>query len=585
MALPRIAVASQPASPAPPIASVSTSTLSTNVHPDSSLAADAYSDEQLYQPARTLSQRRSFKSLFLLLRPGISVINLLTFLIAATFTISFFVFINSSQTFVLKEILRVPDSSLGYTSGSLVFYDELLAVITVTFWGALSDSAGRHSVYAAGYLFIGVSLILYPLATNVYPQLLIYRLVFSLGGAAVSSMLAAVVADIVVESDRGKVSGIAGCATGLGALIGLFGFLRMPTLLGYSGNGLRLSFTIVGCIAFILAGIVFAGLRQPSRSRNQQLRRNEQTQNSSEEEINVSPHAPTGQLEYGAISTSAIGTASADGSIESLSGSPRSSNERRGRSFTALFREHLRTTLTSSKDGFAAARQPRILLGYIGSFLARGDTITITLFIPLFVYKFFLSIGKCTDDLDGTVEMCNDAYVLASILSGVTQTFALIGAPVFGFLADRIYRPFLMMAASIMTMAGYLLLYATHDPRSKLQFVNAFLIGAGEIGMVILSLTFVTASSVPHTIRGGVSGVSSFFGAAGILLISKLGGYLFDVWSLTMPFLLVALLHTASIAVSCWVIVTELRSLQAQERIGLVRAFKRLAQLERLEQK
>ncbi len=71
----------------------------------------------------------------------------------------------------------------------------------------------------------------------------------------------------------------------------------------------------------------------------------------------------------------------------------------------------------------------------MGSFLARGDSIIITIFIPLWVYKYYIDQGLCTisnpDDPE-VKESCKKAYITASILSGIAQTFALMGAPFFG---------------------------------------------------------------------------------------------------------------------------------------------------------
>ena len=56
------------------------------------------------------------------------------------------------------------------------------------------------------------------------------------------------------------------------------------------------------------------------------------------------------------------------------------------------------------------------------------------MFLPLYVYKSFIKEGKCKVADTDVKETCRDAYVLASILSGVAQTCALLGAPMFGYI-------------------------------------------------------------------------------------------------------------------------------------------------------
>lgn len=76
------------------------------------------------------------------------------------------------------------------------------------------------------------------------------------------------------------------------------------------------------------------------------------------------------------------------------------------------------------------------------------------------------------------------------------------------------------------------------------------------IGMIISGLTMVGGDHVPADSRGSVAGTYSFFGALGIIVLSKLGGVLFDRWMKGAPFLLLGIGHALvlvfSIAVYLW---------------------------------
>jgi MFS family permease len=209
-------------------------------------------------------------------------------------------------------------------------------------------------------------------------------------------------------------------------------------------------------------------------------------------------------------------------------------------------------------DGLLAIKNPRILLGYMAGFLARGDTVVLSVFIPLWVYAHYISTGKCVESNTDVKTACHEAYVAASILSGVAQTVALFGAPFAGYLSDRVYRPFTVFLSTIIGGIGILcskitrrlrLFLAVYDQRSDVLFVifscwygliqlTLGLVGLGEIGNVVCSLSLVTGARVPKASRGSVAGVYSAFGAVGILFHSKLGGYLFDSWDSGAPFFL-----------------------------------------------
>jgi MFS family permease len=99
------------------------------------------------------------------------------------FSIAFLVFLNSSVSFVITDLIGRKDS-VGVLVGTLGFADELVALVACPFWGILSDRLGVRIVCVLGYTIVGASLFLFVQARNVYPQLLLARMMFSIGGAA-----------------------------------------------------------------------------------------------------------------------------------------------------------------------------------------------------------------------------------------------------------------------------------------------------------------------------------------------------------------------------------------------------------------
>ncbi|RUS18045.1 major facilitator superfamily domain-containing protein, partial [Endogone sp. FLAS-F59071] len=206
--------------------------------------------------------------LWLPINPRISRLNFVGYLVTTLFSITFFVFLDSSQTFVLSELLGVTSSS-GTISGDLAFYDELLSIFLVALWGSLSDRIGRRPVAVAGYLMMGLGLFVFTTAPNVYPALLLCRLTFAIGAAAASAMITALTGDYSGAGGRGKVAAVAGLFSGLGALIGVFVLLPLPAQLtvgGNQGQAVKTTFYITGGIAFAISLIAFALLKGDERS-------------------------------------------------------------------------------------------------------------------------------------------------------------------------------------------------------------------------------------------------------------------------------------------------------------------------------
>lgn len=112
-----------------------------------------------------------------------TILQALTYLLfISLFSISFLVFLNSSISFVVTDLLNF-HKNVGDKVGTLGFADELVALVACPFWGLVSDRLGVRWVCVLGYGIVGVSLVGMVNVTN-YTQLLIVRMLFSVGGAA-----------------------------------------------------------------------------------------------------------------------------------------------------------------------------------------------------------------------------------------------------------------------------------------------------------------------------------------------------------------------------------------------------------------
>jgi len=147
-------------------------------------------------------------------------------------------------------------------------------------------------------------------------------------------------------------------------------------------------------------------------------------------------------------------------------------------------------------------------------------------------------------------------------LTGTSQLTALLLAPVFGFLADRLYttphlRNFPLILSSVLGIASFTLFALLPAPNSPWAFVLAAFAGASQIGAIVASLGLlsrgiveVTSPGDQHVVdeaeqpllsgrgrlykqnreafKGSIAGVYSLFGGVAILLLTKVGGKAFD---------------------------------------------------------
>ncbi|KAF2756398.1 hypothetical protein EJ05DRAFT_487308 [Pseudovirgaria hyperparasitica] len=558
--------------------------------------------------------------------------QVLTYLLCiALFSISFLVFLNASISFVITE--RIGDrEKVGNAVGTLGFADELVALVACPLWGVLSDRIGVRAVAVMGYAIVGCSLYVLVQAKNVYPQLLLARIFFSLGGAATMTYIVqptpdtrshsrspaqrhnvtpSISSELTItparwrstspstpsqsDNDSGastsRLAGLVGMFTGCGALIALLLFLPLPTTFQEAGKSraeaVADSFYVVGAVAFAVAIGCFIGLRHLPGEDTKSMRKIWQHKTHKDDIYSHSSISAPPVLSYA------------------------------------------QQLLSALRLGF---QDRNIGLGYLGGFVARASSVAISLFIPLFCNAYFISTGKCPPS-DTPPEAlppdlkdnCRRAYILAATLTGSSQLVALICAPIFGYFSAKYSNRFNipLLVSSMTGIAGYVsfALVKSPDPKSEdgsggIYFVAA-LLGISQIGAIVCSLGLLgrgihgeaggarsnssndvngyrEAPSYPnsasHTrpsssganpngaslttarnsrdfeaapllptdppsydpeptsrthLKGSIAGIYSLLGGAAILLLTKLGGWLFDDVAKGGPFWMMAVFNAA----------------------------------------
>lgn len=540
------------------------------------------------------------------------------------FSISFLVFLNASSSFAVTDIIG-QRHHVGDVVGTLSFADELLGLAACPIWGILADRIGLRYVSMLGLLIIALSFVVLPSTRTVYPGLLLVRLLFSIGAAACTTMISAILptmnmyghgmggalgkdsgplnddrcststaqypagmldtpgnrdslasfssevtitparygsistsqetspsndapdpprdADLVSTRESSKLAGLVGMSTGLGALLAVVAFLPLPALYGH-GHGtskavaLSQTYYTVAAIAFVVSGLVWFGLAGLPGDRV---------------------------------------------------GSPAGSSALRPE------RQSLYTRVSLAVRLVAADRD--LSLACVGGFVARAASTGISLFVPLFVNAYFIRQGLCTEEPGELLkEQCRRAYTLSSMLTGISQLIALLTAPLFGYLGSHLasHNTWNHLPLGISALSGGVgsLLFGLLDnpdpfagrrgnSPSLLSIPAVTLIGIGQIGAIVCSLSFLsrgmqraesaqwrwpedtttyesnearaesTSAQQPGSqpiaatisyrqVKGTVAGIYSLCGGAGIILLSKLGGILFDKVSTGGPFFMLA---------------------------------------------
>jgi sugar phosphate permease len=76
---------------------------------------------------------------------------------------------------------------------------------------------------------------------------------------------------------------------------------------------------------------------------------------------------------------------------------------------------------------------------------------------------------------------------------------------------------------------------------------------------MVVSSQILVAQEAPEGVRGSVSGFFGICASVGILVATKLGGYMFDAWTESSPFLLFAIFNGFTLIFSLVLIIVRRR--------------------------
>lgn len=467
-----------------------------------------------------------------------SKLNFISFALACFFNISFAVFMSSTQSFFLRDILGIT-TSIGSYIGTLGVADELVSIALSPFLGALSDKIGPKYIQVGGVFLVGLSFFFFTLAKNVYPDLLLLRMFFAFGMTAAGSMMTALLAELSasgfelgsllkfnstknydplqdeedsaaaaaeqnaeneeelvepISKRNGKLTSVIGMASGVGAVFSVAVYLPLPTKFGKTepaAEALKHSYYVVGAVTLASSVFLSYGLFSSKSIRIPFLSKYLSPYDDVLEEIEEEEHEIHMEMEK--------------------------------HSYFGLM-----------KLGFLEAKNPKIALAYLGGFLSRSTTVVGAVFIPLYVNKYYYRTGVCQSDEKSS---CREAYVQAAILTGIDHTASLIFAPIFGYLADKFGRKNTLILSSIIGLVASFGFAFLDSPKSAAAIVFSVFFGIGQIGVILTSMSLATDKKRAH--NGSISGVYSLVGGFGILIISKAGGYFADFW-VGSPFIILS---------------------------------------------
>jgi MFS family permease len=208
-------------------------------------------------------------------------------------------------------------------------------------------------------------------------------------------------------------------------------------------------------------------------------------------------------------------------------------------------------------EGIAAAKQNRrIAVAYCAAFVARGDIAIVGLFA--------VAWGNTAAVADGYT--ASEAASKGALPFIIAQSAALLWPAIIAVPLDKMVQMKALGLSMLLGMVGYCALVLVKDPLLPAAIPLFMLLGIGQISAFLGAQT-VIGKEAPEAVRGSVIGLFNLSGAIGILILTGIGGWLFDHVGPWSPFFVVGLLNGA-VALLCWV---QLRSEQRAAPPGAYR--------------
>ncbi len=184
-------------------------------------------------------------------------------------------------------------------------------------------------------------------------------------------------------------------------------------------------------------------------------------------------------------------------------------------------------------QGLTVAREnPRVALGYLTAFAARGDLVIITTFVSLWVVQAGVASGLSL----------GAATARAGMVFGISQGVGLLWSLGMGLVLDRVPRLLGVASAFALGGAGYLMVGLAADPLGVGMLVAVAMAGIGEASAIV-SAGVLIGQEAPGHARGAVLGTFSLVGSIGMMGLTFAGGYLFDHIAPGAPFVMMGVVN------------------------------------------
>ena len=185
------------------------------------------------------------------------------------------------------------------------------------------------------------------------------------------------------------------------------------------------------------------------------------------------------------------------------------------------------------RDGvLEGIHNPRLAIAFFAAFIGRGDLVIVGNFLILRATQNGIDQGLTTVEASGKAFMIFFIVILSSLLWAFFM----------GLIADRRNRVSAICIALTLATLAYILAGVADDPLARSFIPIAILLGIGEVSVIVTGGALFGQEAKP-SMRGTLVGVFNTMGGIGIIVVSGIGGILYDQTGRGTPFVMMGILN------------------------------------------
>lgn len=193
-------------------------------------------------------------------------------------------------------------------------------------------------------------------------------------------------------------------------------------------------------------------------------------------------------------------------------------------------------------SGVGAARDPRVRLAFASAAVSRASLSIVSGFFFLWMVQAGKARGMSAEA----------SYAASGLVLVTVQITATLWSLVVMSFIDRLDRVLAVALGAALTAVSYVSFGWQDDPFQPAMYGFAVLMGVGEMSGILASQALV-GRVAPEGRRGAVVGVYTLCGGVGILLSALLGGWLFDRWRPSAPYILMGAASAVLCCYAAWI--------------------------------